>query len=287
MKRLFLLLFAAVWIPAALSAQKTYHPSLEGEFICDVNDWTPADVALSGSAQGFAIHGRYCVLVRDKGMCSIYDMKKKALVANYMLEGNESHCNNAAFGKEKWSRDSMFPLLYISECRGGHACFVTDLSLSGGKIVQKIYFDGTGYPGSFDWALDVKNGFIYTYGGRNGDFKLLKKFRLPRLSDSDANGEVHLTDADVLDETRIESGINIWQGSYVRGRYAYLPDGYPPHDRLIHIVDLDTKRIIATKNVNDLEVEPEGCDIKGKWLYVAFHTPKKPRHSKIYRFKIK
>ena len=87
MKRLFLLLFAAVWIPAALSAQKTYHPSLEGEFICDVNDWTPADVALSGSAQGFAIHGRYCVLVRDKGMCSIYDMKRKPWSRIICLKG--------------------------------------------------------------------------------------------------------------------------------------------------------------------------------------------------------
>ena len=30
------------------------------------------------------------------------------------------------------------------------------------------------------WDLDAENGFIYTYGGRNGDYKLLKKFRLPR-----------------------------------------------------------------------------------------------------------
>ncbi|MBO7562042.1 MAG: hypothetical protein J6X91_04460 [Bacteroidales bacterium] len=39
---------------------------------------------------------------------------------------------------------------------------------------------------------------------------------------------MHLKDSDVLDVTRIESGINIWQGSYVMGDYAFLPDGYAP-----------------------------------------------------------
>ena len=248
---------------------------LKEEFVCDFADWTPEDVEIKGSTQGLAMYGNYTVVLHDKGMCCIYDMKKKALVAAYMMEGNTSHCNNAFFGKEKYSRKSRFPLLYISECRGGHACLVTDITLEGSKIVQKIYYEGTDYPGSIDWCADVKNGFIYTFGGRNGDFKLLKKFRMPKLS------------SDVLDVTRIDTGINIWQGSFVMGDYAFLPDGYPPHDRLLHIVNLKTKRIERTANLNDLNDEPEGIDIHGKWAYVIFHTPKQPRHSKLWRFSLK
>lgn len=259
---------------------------LEEEFVCDFADWTPDSIQIKGSTQGMAMYRHYTVVVHDKGMCCIYDMKKKALVSAFMLEGNTSHCNNAFFGKEKYSGKSRFPLLYISECRGKHACLVTDLREDGGKIVQKIYYEGTDYPGSIDWCADVKNGFIYTFGGINGSFKLLKKFRMPKLSDSDENGEVHLKDSDVLDVTRIESGINIWQGSYVAGDYAFLPDGYPPHDRLLHIVNLKTKRIERTKNLNDLVDEPEGIDIHGKWIYVVFHTSGQPRHSKLWRFKL-
>ncbi len=259
---------------------------LEEEFVCDFADWTPDSIQIKGSTQGMAMYRHYTVVVHDKGMCCIYDMKEKALVSAFMLEGNTSHCNNAFFGKEKYSRESRFPLLYISECRGKHACLVTDLREDGGKIVQKIYYEGTDYPGSMDWCADVKNGFIYTFGGINGSFKLLKKFRMPKLSDSDENGEVHLKDSDVLDVTRIESGINIWQGSYVAGDYAFLPDGYPPHDRLLHIVNLKTKRIERTKNLNDLVDEPEGICIRGRWIYVVFHTSGQPRHSKLWRFKL-
>ena len=260
---------------------------LKAELVADFADWTPHDVEIKGSTQGLAMYKRYAVVLHDKGMCCIYDMKKKTLVSAFMLEGNTSHCNNAFFGNEKYSRKSKFPLLYVSECRGSHACLVTDLTFDGGKIVQKIFFDGSGYPGSIDWCADVKNGYIYTFGGRNGDFKLLKKFRMPSLKDSDENGEVHLKDSDVLDETRIDAGINIWQGSFVMGDYAFLPDGYPPHDRLLHIVNLRTKKIERTKNLNDLLDEPEGIDIHGKWVYVIFHTSRQPRHSKLWRFSLR
>lgn len=260
---------------------------LNAELIADFADWTPDSMEIKGSTQGLAMYRNFAVVVHDRGMCCIYDMKKKALVAAYMMEGNTSHCNNAFFGKEKFSRKSKFPLLYVSECRGKHACLVTDITLEGSRIVQKIYYEGTDYPGSIDWCADVRNGFIYTFGGRNGDFKLLKKFRLPKLSDSDENGEVHLKDSDVLDVTRIDSGINIWQGSFVTGDYAFLPDGYPPHDCLLHIVNLKTKQIERTENINALVDEPEGIDIHGKWVYVVFHTSGKPRHSKLWRFSLK
>ena len=261
-------------------------PSLKPEFICDFADWTPESEEVTGSTQGFAMHGNYAFVLHDKGRLCIFDMKKKKMVANYLLEGNTSHCNNACFGVEKASRRSQFPLLYIAACGGENCCYVTDVNLKGSRIVQKIFFDGTGYAGTIDWCLDAENGFIYTYGGRNGDYKLLKKFRLPRLADSDSKGEVHLTDADVLDETRLDTGINIWQGSIVRGRYAYLPDGYEPHELFVHVVDLEEDRIVLSKNVTDLLDEPEGICLKDGYAWVVSHTAKEPRHSKLWRFRL-
>ena len=263
-------------------------PPMKPEFICDFADWTPDDETVTGSTQGFAMHDRYAFVLHDKGRICIFDMKKKKMVGNFMLDGNSSHCNNACFGVEKASRKSKFPLLYIASCGGENCCYVTDISLTGSKIVQKIFFDGSGYAGTIDWCLDAENGFIYTYGGRNGDYKLLKKFRLPRLADSDANGEVHLTDADVLDETRLDSGINIWQGSIVRGRYAYLPDGYAPHRLYIHVVDLEKKKIILSKDITETVVdEPEGICLTPDHAYVVFHTSREPRHSKLWRFSLR
>ena len=289
MKKLLILLTLAVAaLPCRAQFGKAgFRPSLEPEFICDFADWTPAEAEVTGSSQGFAMHGRYVFVLHDKGHICIFDMKKKQLVNNFQLEGNTSHCNNACFGVEKASRKSKFPLLYIASCGGPNCCYVTDITLEGSRIVQKIFYTGTDYAGTIDWCLDAKNGFIYTYGGINGDYKLLKKFRLPRLADSDADGEVHLTDADVLDVTRLDTGINIWQGSIVRGRYAFLPDGYAPHDLLLHVVDLEEDRIVLTKNLNELVDEPEGIDIRGRWAYVVFHTAREPRHSKLWRFRLK
>lgn len=264
-------------------AQEYRGPELKPELVCELGKITPDDVKVKGATQGFAIHGKYGFVLHDKGQCVVIDLKKNTFVSTFMLEGNASHCNNASFGVEK---GTMFPLLYISGCKGDHCCYVTDITLDGSRIVQKIFHSGEGYTGSFDWFIDRKNKVIYTYGSSGDMRKLVKKFRLPSLKDSDANGEVHLTQKDVLDEFPV-LGIRIYQGSVIKGRYAYLGDGYPPHDRLLHVLDMDAKTLVKSVNLNDLEYEPEGVDIKGKWLYMVMHVSRQPRNGHIYRFRIK
>ena len=251
--------------------------------MCDLGKLTPDNVKVKGATQGFAIWGKYGFVFHDKGQCVVIDMKKNKFVSTFMLEGNKSHCNNASFGVEKGSE---FPLLYISGCKGDHCCYVTDITLDGGTIVQKLFHTGEGYTGSFDWFIDRKNKIIYTYGSSGEMRKLIKKFRLPTLKDSDENGEVHLTQDDALDEFYVP-GIKIYQGSVLNGHYAYLGDGYPPHDRLLHVVDMNTKTLVKTVNLNDLHHEPEGVDVKGKWLYMVLHVSRQPRDGQIYRFRIK
>ena len=282
-KRILSALAVALVSGFVASAQEYKGPELTPEFVCDLGKLTPDNVKVKGATQGFAIWGKYGFVLHDKGQCVIIDMKKNKFVSSFKLDGNKSHCNNASFGVEKGSE---FPLLYISGCKGDHCCYVTDITLDGGTIVQKLFHTGEGYTGSFDWFIDRKNKIIYTYGSSGEMRKLIKKFRLPTLKDSDENGEVHLTQDDALDEFYVP-GIKIYQGSVLNGHYAYLGDGYPPHDRLLHVVDMNTMTLVKTVNLNDLHHEPEGVDVKGKWLYMVLHVSRQPRDGQIYRFRIK
>ena len=50
---------------------------------------------------------------------------------------------------------------------------------------------------------------------------------------------------------------------------------------------MNTKTLVKTVNLNDLHHEPEGMDVKGKWLYMVLHVSRQPRDGQIYRFRIK
>lgn len=272
----------ALLTTAIAFAQKTVSPKVEKLFL-QYNDALPANLNTKRPVQGFAIYKNYGFSLRDKGMCVILDLNKKEYVNSFMLEGNTSHCNNAGFGSEKYSKDSQFPLLYVSECMGSRCCYVTDITLQGSRIVQKIFYDSEEFKIAMDWIVDAHNGYIYIYGGKHYSTKYLKKFRLPRLSDSDQNGEVHLTPADVLQEIAIE-GISIAQGSKIHEGKAFLPDGCSPKGNKLHIVDLETGKKLAEYFYSDQKNEPEGLDFKGRTLYTVFHPVGEPaRNAVIYK----
>lgn len=261
-------------------------PPSKSELVYDYDNVLPEDIQLKGAPQGFAISERYGFSLRNRGMCIVLDMKKNEYVNSFMLEGNTSHCNSAGFGKEKYSKDSMFPLLYVCECLGQKSCYVTDITTEGSKIVQRLFYDSDEFKIAMDWIVDAENGFIYVYGGRHFGTKYLKKLPLPKLSDSDENGEVHFTKDDVLQTIEIE-GLMISQGSVIKGGKAYLPDGCSPYGNKLHIIDLATGEREAVVDFQDQENEPEGLAFKGKWLYVVFHNiTESIRHTMMYRMKI-
>lgn len=259
--------------------------SAQDELFLEFDKILPKDLETQRPVQGFAIHKNYGFSLRDKGMCVVIDLKRKEYINSFQLEGNVSHCNNAGFGNEKFTKNSQFPLLYVSECRGDKCCYVTDITLTGSRIVQKIFYDSDEFKIAMDWVVDAENGFIYVYGGKHYGTKYLKKLPLPKLSDSDENGEVHFTPADVIQEIAIEE-IAIAQGSKIHKGKAYLPDGCSPKGNKLHIVDLQSGKKLAEIPYSDQLNEPEGLDFKGKTLYTIFHPVKQPaRHAKIYTTK--
>ena len=47
--------------------------------------------------------------------------------------------------------------------------------------------------------------------------------------------------------------------------------------------DADGMAEFRTIDLNPIGLEPEGVDVRGRWIYVSFNTPN-PRENKIYRF---
>ena len=97
-----LLLLVALLICVSAKAQKPLLGEME-QYI-NVADLLPDNVDVQGATQGFAIHGRYGFSMHDKGQCVIIDLKRKEVVASFIMAGITGHCNNASFGAERDSR---------------------------------------------------------------------------------------------------------------------------------------------------------------------------------------
>ena len=257
----------------------------EMEPFVDVAELLPDNVEVRGATQGFAIYGRYGFSMHDQGQCVVIDMRRKEFVATFIMEGNTGHCNNASFGVERYSDSSPFPLMYVTECRGQRACYVNDVTLSSSRLVQTIYYDGEEITGPADWVVDAPSRRIYLYC-TIGTLRWLKAFPLPTLADSDARGEVHLKADDAI--ASLPAGqVSIPQGSHIYGRYIFLPEGIPPRATRLNTTDIITARNLAPIDLSHLGLEPEGVAVKGRWLYLSFHTPRDVRRNVIYRLRLK
>lgn len=285
MKFLISLLLTLLGANQVIAQNAEKAPLGEPEMFINVADLLPEDVKVEGSTQGFAIYGRYGFSVHDKGQCVVIDLKRKRFINTFILEGNTGHCNNASFGVERYDKNSKFPLLYVTECRGERACYVNDISLSGSRLVQKIFYDGTDISGPADWAVDRRNKLIYLYCTVD-NVRTLKWFRLPCLADSDSRGEVHLTTEQALGSVTA-GDIMIPQGSHIHRHRAYLPDGIPPRITRMHVTDLKSGKQIMTSDLSHTGLEPEGVATRRGWLYLSFHTPRDVRRNIIYRLRIR
>ena len=282
---LFLLLIATCSTISAQSQRREKSLLGELERVVNVNDIVPQDVEVSGTTQGFAIWRHYAFSIHDKGQCVIFDLKRNKFINTFILEGNTGHCNNASFGVERYSRESVFPLLYVSECRGERACYVNDVTLEGSRLVQTIYYDGEEITGPCDWLVDAARKRIYLYC-TIGTVRYLKWFSLPRLADSDARGEVHLQTSDAQGGIPV-GDIQIPQGSHIYKDVVFLPEGVPTRGELrLNALNIVSAENLLCLDLNGLGLEPEGVATRRGYLYISFHTPRQNRDNIIYRTKI-
>lgn len=259
-----------------------------------LGDWVPDSVTLTGSMQGLAIHNNKAFAFRHGGQCVVLDLQHHRYLHTFCT--NTGHSNNVSFGPCV-DTTTPFPLLYVSECFGDKACYVyrlidTNDSIDA-QLCYRIVYDGSEFPIAQDWCIDAEAGFLYAYGGRRGQTLYLKKFLLPPTPNAasttnivtDTVPTLHLTPTDVLETIPIK-GIKVAQGSKVYHNIAFLPDGDTAGNYWLHLYDLHTQQEINRIDLNPYNMEPEGIDIQGSWLYVSLHSPD-PRNNRIIRYRLR
>lgn len=292
MKRILVIL--TLLISASLTAEGQSF-DFRREF--DVNDIIAPEVEVRGASQGFAVYENYGFFFHNKGQVLIIDLDKRELLSTFVVPGLEkAHCNNAGFTKERYSDDSEFPLLYVTECGGNNRCYVVDISLKTGKVVQEIWYEGGDYNKNFDWCIDDEGDAIYTRGGNHeywmavpdhedyGRWMMLKKFRLPRKADFNESGEIRLKLEDALDSFAVDD-VYFGQGSVIHKGIMYTGEGSPKrcHCR-IHIIDLQNHKRLEIHDISYLGLEPEGFACRDGKILVTFHTMGSARNNVMYSF---
>ena len=204
----------------------------------------------SSSAQGMDIYQDEVMFQAGLGGNIIYvlDLNSQTCLGTIIFEapnGEPSHMNNINCGDKYLSTD-RWPLLYLSQTTNSHACFVLRLSnnASSYEIVQTIKYGGEKHHinSLYDWFIDTKNGYIYTYGYYNGiiNKREILKFPLPPHN----VGDVIFTDDDVIDSF-VLSDMSIYQGTKIINGFLYAPVGYGNNDYpgYLKIVDLKEKKL--------------------------------------------
>ncbi|MDF9827195.1 hypothetical protein M2447_001284 [Ereboglobus sp. PH5-10] len=227
------------------------------------------------AAQGMAIHKDTAFLFNNTGICRMYNLKTGEFITSFELDtlAPENHSNCADFGVEYPAGNHSYPAIYVSECYGKRRCFVESINASGAKLIQTLAVKTGGKDDRpFDWYVDREKKFLYSIAIVADDKGMreyrLSKYRLPALS----AGDVNFTKADVIEQFTIKFS-QLSQGGTIRGDYLYMPVGHPKpsdpkkdrKDRGLLVVNLKTKQIEKTLELNQLAVEPED---------IAFHGDK-------------
>lgn len=252
--------------------------------------------------QSAACYGKYLFLISDKlSQVTLYDLEEKRIICKSkqternLLNGKTVvyHCNQSCFGKERYRKKDIFPLLYISQRAksnktGGFISVMRVLpvwnewsQITSVKLeeVQNIIF-----PAMDDWnclgnpnaVVDTKRGYMYVYSrnlnskAKNFNKGRVTKFKLPKFCKrGKIQTEVCLTMDDVKDSFDTGCSLNSAQaGIYLNGK-IYLTMGYPTkikHLNFIKFREIDLRKRKCTHTVdmmaNGFRWEPEGM-----WLY--------------------
>lgn len=274
MKKSIVLLLAASVAFSTCSCSLSSGPSSpELEFVANLHDWDPEGVDHEswGWVQGLAVWKNYAVVCHDGGMCVVYDLKKKKHVNHFQLPGQKSHCNNAMFGWDKYSADSAFPLLYVTDCVDCGKCYVYDFSADGATLVQTIHLKEkpAGENGGNGWYCDAeKKTLCMHWTGVYWE-------NLPMPAKDDTDPVISIEGVDPDGEMALPA---IHQGACRFKGVTYFPCGFDK-DPFITV-----KRNGGSEDfpLEQIAVEPEGICGYGKYVYVTFCKDYCPL---LYRFK--
>ena len=240
-----------------------------------------------GSVQGAAAHGDYLFQFQDHNEAVyVYNLASKTLIKKIELTPNSSnHCNQVSFSNLFFSKEDMFPLLYVSGARSATYNRIQVYRITGEKdnidiqLIQEIILPKKTDENWVSWTcsiLDNENQYLYAYAS-NASTRLIK-FEIPDFHQETVN----LTDADILEFIPIEH-INHQQGGIIKNGVFYMIYGVPSWgDQVwLRLFNLETKNEIVRFNLSEKKFkgEPEGIFFYNNELYCATNN------SGIYKIK--
>lgn len=246
-----------------------------------------------GWNQSAAYYGDYAIFFNNQELVAyLFKWSTQELLATLSVphgSHRSPHCNVASVGVAFASSNSIMPLIYISEWDydGDKACFVYDLTLSGGTYALRLHqyikfsgisqsFVGVGY---MDMVVDAENNLIYTLSYKttdpyNGDNTMVAVFDLPDATAgtlTDGEYVVEMADSAILNSFQLRA-LPVRQDAKCNGGMIILACGMPNYQRHTHIVVIDplSESIITEIPLGMDNLEPESLLIVDRRLLITY-----------------
>lgn len=265
-RQLLISLIILLSVPASVLGRKA--PVFRSNASC--SPVFPIEESFGGHAmQAFSIFDGVLYAGYDSGLCRTYDFSTGRLIAEFPLGCNvrTNHCGNLNFSG---------PLLYVSGDLSEKACYVERVTPTSSSTVQTIRFRLDNDNGGSQAVIDTGRGRIvymqrrYPAIGRQDNEFLIYEFRLPDVSE----GDVVLTDAEVLRMYRLEKYFPIYQGASISGGRLYQSFGGPEdwassEGTGFAVFDLSDGSLVRTVRV-PLHQEPQSVQLYAGRTYMNF-----------------
>ena len=249
----------------------------------------------ASSRQGCAVYGdELFVFHNSNDIIEVYSMTTKKLRNTIQLSGgdlfNEQyHCNNANFGKQKYSENDAYPLLYVSmEHIYQHSVFVFRIQESNNSIgidlVQRIELPSIKevplyYTNSY---LDLEEDALWISGYTSNSFIASEDNHLEYVKYAVPNvylGEnIILQKSDILFSCLFESISATQGGIIVNGKLNQVFGVNSP--RYYVVFDLNNSVMVSKIELYSVDCEPEGLFF---WHNSLFYTTEQSVYSVIIR----
>lgn len=248
------------------------------------------------STQGMDIYKNYLVNCRNQGYVFLYnfDGSNVTKLGEFPLESMDidNHANVASFGKERFDKKDPLPLIYVSQAAKNTWKGYKDVLLverispefDSSKLVQVIYYEDVNHDFDYalQWVVDRNGKYLWAFGNTTRDKDVennrhrIAKFRMPKLSDSNADGMVILHPEDAIENYTIEDYgykyATIGQGLFVMKNRLYMPvgAGSEAYPAMLYVWNLKKRCMEVAADLNFSNMgEPEDMSAhKGK-LYIS------------------
>ena len=238
--------------------------------------------------QDACCYNEYMFIFNNEGKFYIRNLKENTSTPIYNLDQNDNikpHCNTVFFGKEKYSNDDLFPILYVN------AYNTQNLPL-GTLYAHRVMYDSEndyyytlliqtitiGFTNNEIWTiegdirpygnfiLDTDNNKLYAFTLRGNNTRFFK-FNMPEIS---SGNSVTLNQSDILDMFDLDYFPYIQGTLYINNMLLCLSGNNAILDNssCLHVVDLVNQKEINKINLSSVMSEPEAITYYNDYLYI-------------------